>query len=172
MPRLNLNHPAPRLANTRADRCVPSSLALQKKRGPVSHLRNRSIHSKIPHRRRDQVLPRLQQRCQVESLVAPVRQIAARGPVPSPMPVHKKDEPIVRTHPDNIGSRNSRQRQVPPKMQNNRLTQRRGRMCNPRCLPLPVRSVRLILVLCLDTGRGKSNGKNSKNCAHKVEPSF
>jgi len=134
LPLLNFNQPS----SACADRIGSRGLALQQKRRPVCHLCNRSVDPEVPHRCGNQVIAGLQQRCQVKPLVAPVRQIPARGPIAHPMPIHKQHKPIVSAHSNHIACRNSRQGQRTPEVQHNRLPQRGRGMRDPRCVPVPM----------------------------------
>ena len=142
--RLDLNHPAFR----RAYRCVARGFAFQQESGSVGHLGDRRINSEVPHRCRNQVLARLEQRRQVEAFVSPMSQVAASRAVADAAPVHVQDESIIRTYPDHIAFRHSPQRQCPPEVQHQRLTQRRRGVRNPRSFPVVMRRV----------GRGRALG--------------
>ncbi len=60
-----------------ADGAVAGGPAFQQKGGAVGYLRDRRVDAEIPDCRGDEVLTWLEQRRQVEALVAPVGQVAA-----------------------------------------------------------------------------------------------
>src|SRR5439155_5191682 len=72
------------------------SLSVQKESRPLAHLSDRGTRSKMPHRCRQRVSPRMQQRRNVVRLVSPVPQVRAARPSARLFPVHIKNKLVVR----------------------------------------------------------------------------
>ena len=87
--------------------------------------------------------PGLEQRREIEALVAPVGQVAARRAVAHPMAVDVENEAIVGADADRIAGRNGGQRERAAEVEHQRLAQRGGGMRDPGGLPLAVGRVRL-----------------------------
>ena len=109
---------------------------LHQKAGAVAHLRHRRRFAKIPHHRRNHIVPGAQQRSQVHCLKPPVKQIAARRPLRRILPVHVQHEPVVRAHVHPVVLRHSREHDLFAKVKHPRSLRRRRRAGNPARRPL------------------------------------
>ena len=171
LPGLDLDQPA--LGSVDGSRAA--CLALQQKGRPVADLRQRRIDAEVPHRCRDQVLAGLEQRSQVEALIAPVGQIAAGRAVAHPMAVDVKNEAVVGADAHRITGRHGSQLKRAAEVQRQRLSQRGRRMRGPRGLPFAVGLVGLDLSWgAVLRGKGKGDeceGEESQNGSHGLGPS-
>ena len=136
---LDLDQPALR----RADRADSARLALQQKSGAVADLRQRPIDAEVPHRCRDEVLAGLEQRRQIEALIAPMGKVAAGRTVAHSMTVDVEDEAVVGADTHRIARGHSGQGYRAAEVQHQWLPQRRSGMGDPRGLPLAMRRVGL-----------------------------
>jgi hypothetical protein len=137
MTRFDLDLPALR----RRDALSTGGLALQQKCRAITHLRNRRKDAPVPHRRRDQVASCVQQRRQIEALVAPVAQIAARWSVTYPAAIHVENEPIVGAYAYRVIGGNSTEIERTPEVQYYGLAQWGSRMRDPGGVPVAVHRV-------------------------------
>ena len=126
-----------------ADGSVSGGFAFQQKGGAVGNLRDGRVDAEVPYRCSDQVLAGLEQRRQVEALVAPMGQVAAGRAVAHPMAVHKQNEAVVGADADRIAGGNGSQRERAAEVEHQRLAQRGRGMGDPGGLPFAVGRVGL-----------------------------
>ncbi len=144
-----------------ADGAVSGGFALQQKGGAVSNLRNGRVDAEVPDRRSDQVFTWLEQRGEIEALIAPVGQVAAGRAVACAMAVHVQNESVVGADANRIGGRDGCQRERAAEVEHHRLPQRGSGMRDPGGLPLAVGRVRLEIVLGVDGEGGKEDSKKA-----------
>ena len=84
----------------------PVGFALQQKGGAVGNLRDGRVDAEVPYRCGDEVLAGLEQRREVEALVAPVGQVAAGRAVANAMAVDVEDEAVVGADADRVSGGN------------------------------------------------------------------
>ena len=127
--------------------------ALQQKCRSIAHLSDWRKDAPVPHRCRDQVAACVQQRSQVEALVAPVAQVAACGSVAHPAAIHIENESIVGTYAHWIARGNGSKLERTPEVQNQGLAQWSSRVCDPGGMPGAVRRIRLLRRDCRPSSR-------------------
>ena len=99
-----------------SDSSAPSPCS--KKSGFIHHLRHGSNLGIVPHHGRQHVLARLELRRNVERLITPMFQIAARRPRSHAPAIHKKLVTVIAAHMNNKLARRRRQRERFPEMEN------------------------------------------------------
>ena len=109
--------------------------AMEHETDSIADLRQRSKHTKIPHNRRQYILPRTQKRANVIGLVPPMPKIALRWPRAHPLLVHVKNELIVRAHLHHKVLRLLRQINGLPEVQHNLISLWRIRRSDPLRTP-------------------------------------
>src|SRR5258708_4628901 len=113
-----------------------ADFTFEKKGSTVAHLCHGRVDAEVPYRRSDEVGSRTKERSQVESFVAPVREIAAGRSVAHTMAVHKQNKSVICAHARGVAGGNGAQLERAPEVQDKRLAQGSCRMRNPSGLPL------------------------------------
>ena len=121
----------------------PGRFALEEKGGTVGYLRSGSIDAKVPNRCRDEVLAGMEERREVEALVAPVSQIAAGRAVSHAMTVDEEDEAIVGADADGVGCGHGGERYCAAEMKDDGLAKWSGGVRDPPRVPIARFRVRL-----------------------------
>src|ERR1035441_3564008 len=122
-----LNQPPIRSAN----RIGACGLAFEQERGTVADLGDGGIDAEIPHRGGDQIVAGLEKGREVEELVAPMDQVAARRAVSHPVTVYKQNKAVIGADTYGITRRNRTHVEAMAKMENDRIAKRGSGMRDP-----------------------------------------
>ena len=187
---VNVDRTAIERAMTRFDLDLPplgsrdplstGGFTLQQECCSITELSDWRKDAPVPHRRRDQVAACVQQRSEIEALVAPVAEVAACWSITYPAAIHVENESIVGTYAHRIAGGNGSKLKRASKMQYHGLAQWGRRMCDPCGVPVAVRRIRQLRhdsrlgprqIRCLGGAKKSSratNGdeKKTKNTAH------
>jgi len=88
-----------------ADRSVAGCFALKQECGSIAHLGDGCVDSKVPDGRRDQILAGLEKWSQIETLVAPVDEVATSRSVAHALVVYIENEAVIGAYPNQIVGR-------------------------------------------------------------------
>src|SRR5690348_2622339 len=105
----------------RADACSAGGFAFKQKRGAVRELGDGSEDAPVPDGGGDEVGAGLEVGGEVEALVRPVGEVAARGTVADALAVDPEEEAIVGADADDVGAWDGREVEGPAEVKHERV---------------------------------------------------
>ena len=148
----------------------PGRFALEEKGGTVGYLRSGSIDAKVPNRCRDEVLAGMEERREVEALVAPVSQIAAGRAVSYAMTVDEEDEAIVGADANYVAGGNAWEIQDMTEVKHDGFAQWGDGVRDPRSVPRATGRIRRSGGLGRQNERTKAEEDQATCTAHRNGP--